>query len=426
MTRGPASSPSVGNMRQSAPEKETPACSRNEGTSSAVPPSPDGLPLVVAVGRLSGRSSPGGLPVGPVRSATPGPRRDAGRSQNPCGWFPRRARPGGAAVQGFARTVPRLDTDTVRTHPLQVCLASLDEAPIRSVYGRHPPRSATVGPGEDVRDMTGEIGQQEAGKEWTATRNAVYGSSRDGGRVLVFAYDVAAADREALGLRSCPADEAGCTGAVVLEAGEAMGGTTPVAAAGLDFPALVHQPGHKVDGSMARPTGGVCERTPEVRIALTAAVGAASCAGVTTAALGALTGTLDLASQGIGTLAAGDFTGLRALTGLDLSGNPGTFLPAVDAGADLAEQAPGARVALAGTTTGPWVLMATQKRRNLANTRYGVDILERRVLANPALHLVVSDARCSPLMRGFTPPLTPGARTWSTPGSAPTGHRSSR
>ena len=28
MTRGPASSPSVGNMRQSAPEKETPACSR--------------------------------------------------------------------------------------------------------------------------------------------------------------------------------------------------------------------------------------------------------------------------------------------------------------------------------------------------------------------------------------------------------------
>ena len=35
----------------------------------------------------------GGLSVGPVRSATPGPRRDAGSSQNPCGWFPRRARP---------------------------------------------------------------------------------------------------------------------------------------------------------------------------------------------------------------------------------------------------------------------------------------------------------------------------------------------
>ena len=41
---------------------------------------------------------------------------------------------------------------------------------IRSAYGRHPPRSATVGPGEDVRDMIGEVGQQEAGKEWTAKR----------------------------------------------------------------------------------------------------------------------------------------------------------------------------------------------------------------------------------------------------------------
>ena len=84
-----------------------------------------------------------------------------------------------AAVQRFARTPEGGGTalrahctearhGTVRTHPLQVCLASLDEAPIRSVYGRHPSRLATVGPGADVRDVTGEVGQQEA--EWTAKR----------------------------------------------------------------------------------------------------------------------------------------------------------------------------------------------------------------------------------------------------------------
>ena len=104
----------------------------------------------------------GGLPVDPARSATPGPRRDAGRSQNPCGWFPRRACPGGA-VQRFARTVPKLGTAQYKRIRFQVCLASPDEAPIRSAYGRHPPRSATFGPGADVRDVTGEVGQQEAG-----------------------------------------------------------------------------------------------------------------------------------------------------------------------------------------------------------------------------------------------------------------------
>ena len=81
MTRGPASMQSEGNMRPGAREKETPACSRNEGSSSAVPLSPGGLPLVVAVGRLSGRSSPGGCrwtPRGlrlPGLDATPAARR---------------------------------------------------------------------------------------------------------------------------------------------------------------------------------------------------------------------------------------------------------------------------------------------------------------------------------------------------------------
>ena len=214
----------------------------------------------------------------------------------------------------------------------------------------------------------------------SAIREAAYRESRDAGRVLVFAWEVVAADREAVGLRSCPAGVSGCSGAIALETGEAIAATGSMAAAGLDVPELGYQPAHKVDGSMARPTGGVCARTPEVRIALTAAVGAASCAGVTTAALGAVSGTLDLAGLGIDALAAGDFTGLGALTGLDLSsnalaalpdgvfeplgalatldlsGNPGAFAPVADAGADLAEQAPGARVALDGAATsgGPW------------------------------------------------------------------------
>ena len=110
-----------------------------------------------------------GLPVDPARSATPVPRRDADRSQNPCGWFPRRARPGGGGAARRAHCTEARH-GTVRTHPLQVCLASPHEAPIRSVYGRHPSRLATVGPHADVRDVTGEVGQQEAGKEWTAKR----------------------------------------------------------------------------------------------------------------------------------------------------------------------------------------------------------------------------------------------------------------
>ena len=212
-----------------------------------------------------------------------------------------------------------------------------------------------------------------------ATREALWQEARDGGRTMVFAYTVAAADRETVGLRSCPASVEGCSGALVLEAGEAVTAAGSGSPAALVLPALGHQPGHKVDGSMALPTGGVCARSQPVRVALVDALGAASCAGVTTAQLGALTGALDLSARGIATLAADDFGGLGALAGLDLSdnalaalpdgvfeplvslaaldlsGNPGTFAPGGDAGADLEEQAPGARVTLDGSGAGgPW------------------------------------------------------------------------
>ena len=217
-------------MRPGAREKETAACSRSEGTSSAVSPSPGGLPLVLAVGRLSGRSSPGGCRWTPRGLRLPG--LDATLAARRIHAVGSLGAPAGGAVQRFARTVPKLgtaqykrirfkcvgcrshtdnrnqqltgnrtrlyDTMSVKWHrwvrrvplrhvaplnlqtqafgecsvsdPHPVCLASPDEAPIRSAYGRHPPRSATFGPGADVRDVTGEVGQQEAGKEWTAKR----------------------------------------------------------------------------------------------------------------------------------------------------------------------------------------------------------------------------------------------------------------
>ena len=156
-------------MRPGAREKETAACSSNEGSSSAVSPSPGGLPLVLAVGRLSGRSSPGVCRWGPSVQRLPGlDATPAARRTDAAGSIAAPAPGGGGA--GLRAHCNEARHVTVRTHPLQVCLASLDGAPIRSAYGRHPPRPLTVGPGADVRDVTGEVGQPEAGKEWTAKR----------------------------------------------------------------------------------------------------------------------------------------------------------------------------------------------------------------------------------------------------------------
>ena len=75
--------------------------------------------------------------------------------------------------------------------------------------------------------------------------------------------------------------------------------------------------------------GGICDRTAAVQTALmaTAQVTASNCAAVTTAMLNAIT-TLDLASDSISALKAGDFADLTALDDLDLSGNSLTTLPA--------------------------------------------------------------------------------------------------
>ena len=76
-------------------------------------------------------------------------------------------------------------------------------------------------------------------------------------------------------------------------------------------------------------TAGICGRTEEVRDALVELIpGVSDCAAVTDADLAAITGPLDLSSQNITALAAGDFAGLTALTEMDLNNNGLTGLTA--------------------------------------------------------------------------------------------------
>ena len=73
----------------------------------------------------------------------------------------------------------------------------------------------------------------------------------------------------------------------------------------------------------------VCDRTPQVRDEIVAAVPSVSdCNDVTEAHLAAITGTLSLIGESITALAAGDFAGLTALENLNLRVNPLTTLPA--------------------------------------------------------------------------------------------------
>ena len=76
-------------------------------------------------------------------------------------------------------------------------------------------------------------------------------------------------------------------------------------------------------------TAGICGRTEQVRTAIVGLVsGVTHCALVTDAHLAAITGRLRLGNKGITALAAGDFDGLTALTGLYLGGNDLSTLPA--------------------------------------------------------------------------------------------------
>ena len=73
-------------------------------------------------------------------------------------------------------------------------------------------------------------------------------------------------------------------------------------------------------------TGGICDRTPQVRDKLLEATGGSACGQVTPGQLASVT-LLDLTRTGMHTLQARDFNGLSSLTGLSLGENRLTTLP---------------------------------------------------------------------------------------------------
>ena len=152
----------------------------------------------------------------------------------------------------------------------------------------------------------------------TVTRPAAY-VTKSAPHVLVFGYTVIEDEMDADGV-AVPADGIALAGGTIADAHGV--------AALLGHDAVAADTAHMVDGSTAGATGGVCDRTPQVRDALVAKADVDNCSLVTTTLLADLVGTLQLAGRGIAALKADDFAGLDNLTSLDLSGNALTALPA--------------------------------------------------------------------------------------------------
>ena len=151
-----------------------------------------------------------------------------------------------------------------------------------------------------------------------------------GSNRLVFEYTVVEADTDGDGI-AIAADSLSLAGAVIVDATGAP--------AILTHTALAAQTGHKVDGSLTHSfdlTGGICERTPQLRDKLLALVkakpgnsGIANCSAVMPEVhLPTLTNVLDLRNAGIATLKRGDFANLGGIDRLHLNGNGLTALPA--------------------------------------------------------------------------------------------------
>ena len=161
----------------------------------------------------------------------------------------------------------------------------------------------------------------------TQTRRA-YFVSNAGPAVLLFSYAVAADDTDADGI-AVPANGLRLAGGTIVDGYDAP--------AFLDHDAVAADPAHMVDGRTAAPTGGVCERTPQVRDALVAAaqvndplVTLCSQVGDDDGIdeLAGITDSLDLFGQGIAALKPGDFAGLSGVTTLLLNDNALSALPA--------------------------------------------------------------------------------------------------
>ena len=165
--------------------------------------------------------------------------------------------------------------------------------------------------GDNPSNLTGQVGFYLRGS----------GTSR-----LVFGYRVASGIRDTTGFQFSDRPI------------ELRGGTIRAVAnnfaAALTIPAWsALTPSQNVDGGLDALTGGICERTSQVRGALLAKMqengtAATDCSLVTGAHLAGITGTLELDNEGIEALKPGDFAGLSGLTTLNLTGNALTALPA--------------------------------------------------------------------------------------------------
>ena len=159
------------------------------------------------------------------------------------------------------------------------------------------------------------------------------------GRKLVFAYEVVSADDFGEGISVCTGPNAlGCAGhRIELPAGASIVAASDGLPAKLDYAAggaPVHDYG--VAGGTAALTGGICDRTPQVRDAIVEEISQYegdpwNCSEVEADGILAELAddgeefTLDLSDAGIASLKAGDFAGILAYR-LDLSGNALTNL----------------------------------------------------------------------------------------------------
>ena len=240
-----------------------------------------------------------------------------------------------AAALGYELTVTARGTSLTATDSVTVRVAAMAVATVTTevTLSSRPIVDSTYKSGETIQatvafsmpvTVTGM--PQLALSVGTQTLQATYVQGT-GTRRLVFEYMVRSGDADLDGIAIAADSLSLPPGVMIVDANGAL--------ADLDHALLVAQTGHKVGGSDDALTGGICERTPQLRDKLVELVRAkpgnsviANCSLVTTTHLAALTGDLDLGSTGIATLKRGDFLNLGGIGRLILDTNDLTALPA--------------------------------------------------------------------------------------------------
>ena len=240
-----------------------------------------------------------------------------------------------AAELGYELTVTARGTSLTATDSVTVRVAAMAVATVTTevTLSSRPIADSTYKSGETIQatvafsmpvTVTGM--PQLALSVGTQTLQATYVQGT-GTRRLVFEYMVRSGDADSDGIAIAADSLSLPPGAMIVDANGAL--------ADLDHALLVAQTGHKVGGSDDALSGGICERTPQLRDKLLALVKAkpgnsviANCSAVMTTHLGDLDGLLDLGSTGIATLKRGDFLNLGGIGQVLLNRNDLTALPA--------------------------------------------------------------------------------------------------